>query len=209
MATRSRSSPIDRKSWKSSAPPASPTLVYYRRLIFSLLLFALVGAFVWLCWFYSLGAQPWTFMAVTVSEYDRLHLPNLAFAERDQQAVQSLGEKPTSLAPEEKKRLSDLLEELRSAAADGKEQVRSAPLLVWISAHGISQGESPSEQAFLLESDYRPGERSSTRLKGRVALQELLRAIHDYPADTKVLVLDSGPLERDVQLGMADRKSVV
>src|SRR5688572_28596057 len=90
MAPRTRSSPVQKASWRGRGGPVSSSLLFYRRLVMTALSVALLAGFALLIWLNWTSNPSPLAASLHLSDYGRVAAPPLAFADRDAQALQSL-----------------------------------------------------------------------------------------------------------------------
>ena len=192
MKTRSKPVRGQRQSWRDRDAPISSGLLFYRRLVATVLVVLFVAAFIAVLVIFWPKGVSWTSEHLVIAEYDPDSAPPLNYADRQKQSWTS--GLPSSLDVAGSATQSG---ELAASVAKlaGSQQTRKAPLLVYVAGHGCSVGE----EGFLYASDLDP---SGAKPPG-VKIQELLAAVVKHPAQATVLIIDSGPLEHDLRLGTA------
>jgi hypothetical protein len=196
MASRSRSTSVGRRSWKESGRETSRPLTIYRRVITLVLCLVLVGAFLAALWYVPKGdkADRWTFERLLITTYDRGAAPPLVFAKNDEAAIPDFfGEDLAGRGTD----ADNLLREIRALPESSADA-----MFLYLAGHGMSReakGDGDArEVAFLLPSDY-----DTNAPTERVNVTTLLTAVAQHPSKRKLLVIDYGPLERDLRIGTA------
>ncbi|MHC4398308.1 MAG: hypothetical protein ACYTG0_01360, partial [Planctomycetota bacterium] len=189
MAKARGSSLSSTRSWRGQArqPQSSAGSRWAGRVLMTLLGAALVGWLAWslLSWLSPAGVK---LFALPVVDYDVLAVPPIAFSDEDLKAlVEPVPDDPTAAAyrPGQLSGVSGL--------SDGEVTRERDVLILYLSGHGISSGES----AYFLGSDYLPDSGA-----GRYPIDDLLRQVSAGKAKLKLLILDTGRLDRDPRLGM-------
>jgi hypothetical protein len=207
MAPRTRSSPLQKASWRGRSGPVSSSLLFYRRLVMTALSAALLAGFALLIWF-NWTANPSPLAAsLHLSDYSRGSAPPLAFADKDAQAIESLlAERFKAAVLLGANQAADAENLGRALRLDDPTIAAASPqatLLVYVAAHGCSEtveaGSGDEDKAFLLPVDFDP----SDKAKAGLPVGELLAALARQRQRNKVLAIDFGSIEHDLRLGTA------
>ncbi len=192
MTTRARPNRGERHSWRERDAPISSPLLFYRRIVATLLGVLFVGLFGLVIWWLLPQQQTWTSKHLIISEYDPGSAPPLVYVEKQKLAWTG------SLTSEDVIGKATQADELPTALPKLSGQPgrkRSGPLVVYVAGHGCSQGDD----AFLYASDFHPADPKGSSIHVR----DLLAAVAAHPARQTLLILDSGPLEHDLRVGTA------
>lgn len=169
----------------------------FKRLLVLLLFLAMVAWLVVLV-FPPLSHPNSQLMFLTGLDYHALRAPPLAYAQEDSDALDAIApalDKHPEPGPV-------MLNLMRSATAmrtfpeaiGDATPAGASVLIVYLDAHGVSDGGTP----YLLCRNYEPANPTT----GRVRLRDLLRQIGDSTAAVKLLILDAGRIESDPRMGM-------
>ncbi|MEX0711420.1 MAG: hypothetical protein WD278_03670, partial [Pirellulales bacterium] len=195
--SRSPSNPT-RGSWRAKPAKAEPESRHVKRILATAAVLALCGLLAWIVWSLFAAPRQVHVACLPIAEYNVLDAPSLPFVSQDLARWRRLDESPhTTVA------VWDNLTEAPKLESSLAQQVRGVPaghdvLILFVSAHGVSVTDAAGEAtAWLLCSDY-----SATGGSGRYKLGDLLAHLARSTASTKLLVLDAGTLEVDVQTGM-------
>ena len=192
MTTRARPSRGERRSWREQDAPLSRPLLYYRRIVATLACLLLIGLFIALIILFWPTSETWSSKHLFIADYDRDSAPPLNVIEQDREALRRAF--PTSIDVVQAGTGADLLPDgLKELGKQNKGE--KGPLLVYVAGHGCSIGD----EAFLLASDFDPAAADSPGIN----VKELLAAIARHPSQQTLVILDSGPVERDLRVGTA------
>ena len=180
-----------RRSWRRprSLPQSGGGTRTPRRVFATILLVVLCALFAWIIYRFVPQRGGRTFEHVAVSDYDLLALPALPFASQDHADLQSL--RGFRQPPQFRLNLDTRLFRAFCGSLSSK---GGESLAVYVSAQGVSEGGA----AYLACPDFARDGRS-----GRVAVRELLLALQQSPAESKLLLLDACRIPFDPGLGMA------
>jgi hypothetical protein len=196
-----------RSTWNpQSSQPTSAALLWYRRLITSGLALGLLGVFIWILWSIIPPPRPtWRFAHFFIPSAD-LPPPDGAKTLFPGFADLSHAQRNLTKADIESQLVTDL-------ANSGQNSL----LLLYVSGRGVTLVDADcKERAYILESTWSSGDSSqsgdliapSDLPKHAVSVASLLGTLETFQYRTIVLLVDSGPLERDWRLGMAENRFV-
>lgn len=180
-----------RKSGGNAGSEVSRSAAKWLSTFFALALLAAFGLAIY--WLWSVRVPQTHFVAILTGETHKFTVPPLPFAHEDlaplqQTALRSFQYYDRSELQEADK-ITGLGQWLRGLTVKDRDV-----LLLYLSAHGVSDGGIP----FLLCRDFDLGSRE----RARYALVDLLTELKAFSVRTKLLVLDAGWILADPRLGM-------
>ncbi|HWB09349.1 MAG TPA: hypothetical protein VG826_09005 [Pirellulales bacterium] len=200
MSAAGKSRGFQRHSWKGGGKgdvdPRAARRV--RRVVGTLAALCLFAWFAWLLWPHPVATT--YVLCAAVDDYDVLQAPPLPFAGETISEFEPLAKRSgISFEHRQDVKTAKGLADLFAGELPRGQPQNADIVLVYLAAHGVSQSDGQGgARAWLLGSDY-----GAMRDVGKVAIDDVLSALRDCQARTKVLVLDAGSIENDPALGMA------
>jgi hypothetical protein len=156
----------------------------------------LLGVFGWLVW-QPAKAEPTThFVALLTGDSDLLSLPPILFEQATVAPLEALDERSDTLKFVDASESQLAGDATAIEAALAREAIGDEDrLIVYVSAHGVSDGGTP----YVLARDYN----LLSREAGRCSAVELLQAVSRVKAATKLVVFDCSRLAVHPRMGMA------
>lgn len=199
MASR-QPAPQGRRSWRES--PARTTATPTRgsktplRVLMTLVVAALLAAFLWFLWQPTRPEPPTHFVALLTGESDMLSMPPILFEQETVKPLRDFAEESEVFSyPEASESQStDSLADMQKWI-DNLDVAEEDRLIVYVSAHGVSE----RDQAYVLAADYNlqnPAER-------RYSAQELIEKVANLKTAATLVVFDCTRLAVHPRLGMA------
>jgi hypothetical protein len=200
MASRQPPAPAKR-SWREApgrpAPQSARASKAPLRWLLGLVVLGLLVAFLWLVVLPVKPTPPTRFLALLTGETDMLSAPPILFEQATVAPLAQFAAKSAAF------HLDDGAEVQRTGdagviAARLKELTAANPagrLIVYVSAHGISDGDA----AYVLARDYDVAHPTQKRY----AAADLVEAVAAVPATAKLLVFDCSHIAASARLGMA------
>ncbi len=156
------------------------------RLLYTVLTLAIVGAAIWLLQKAAPPPRAWAVVAALTAGVE-FETPPLNFAREDLEWLDADSRATGSLAPPKGSEpissvdsLFSWAEGLKGSATDSESQVNADSLVVYVVAHGVSDGDGEPR---LVAPDARPGD-------GRGKVRDLIQSLRQAPVANVILVLD-------------------